>query len=91
MNKGPELDSCALSDKGVSNKSKTKTWRIFLLLFKVLAIITLLEGILLHDFWQMYLLETSALSSLNCWVQRVVKRLGARHVSPAMAGPCPEA
>jgi len=37
------------------------------------------------------LTRPSALSSLNCWVQRVVKWLGARHVSPAMAGPCPEA
>jgi hypothetical protein len=44
MNKGPELDSCALSDRGVSNKSKIKTWRIFLLLFKIRAIITLSGG-----------------------------------------------
>jgi hypothetical protein len=49
MNKGPELDSCALSDRGVSNKSKTKTWRIFLLLLNIRAIITLSGGRWLED------------------------------------------
>jgi hypothetical protein len=57
MNKGPELDSCALSDRGVSNRSKTKTWRILLLLFNVRAIITFSGAVWLHDFWQMLLLE----------------------------------